>query len=191
MALPNLSGLALHAAAPTQDFVTLNAEQAARLNRGEGDREDGCEPLTLKKYKAGQEYFRLRKPPPQGGVARDELLDYDYFDPESLWKWAEDTGQNPVNRQPIPDSEYHLLYNRQMQPYWAAARAQAAARQGMTLEQYDARLDRQEELEREERERQEAEERARAAARAAWWERHEAFMREMDEPLPHIPMPEP
>ena len=189
MALPNLSGLSLHAAAPTQELVTLDAKQAARLNRGEEKRGDGREPLTLEEYSAG-EYFRVRKRPTLGGEPRDELFDYDYLDPDELWKWAEDTGQNPLNRQRLSDADYHELWLRQIQPYLAAARAQAAAREGMTLEQYDARLDRQErereELEREERERHEAEERARAQAR----ERHEAFMREMNEPLPHIPMPE-
>jgi len=189
MALPNLSGLSLHAAAPTQELVTLDAKQAARLNRGEEKRGDGREPLTLEEYSAG-EYFRVRKRPTLGGEPRDELFDYDYLDPDELWKWAEDTGQNPLNRQRLSDADYHELWLRQIQPYLAAARAQAAAREGMTLEQYDARLDRQrrerEELEREERERHEEEERARAQAR----ERHEAFMREMNEPLPHIPMPE-
>ena len=154
MALPNLAGLALHAAAPTQEFVTLDDKQAERLNRGEENREDGREPLTLEKYKAG-EYFRVRKPPPQGGEPRDELFDYDYFDPAKLWRAARTNRENPVNRQRISDSDYDDLRDRfstkrereeereDVYRRWILRReqlAREAALRGMTLEQYQAFL---------------------------------------------------
>lgn len=182
--------------APTGGFVTLTEDEADRLNRGEENRDDGCEPITLERYKAGDEYFRVRKPPPQGGVPRDELFDYDYFDPSELWRAARWNRKNPVNRQPIhrrrdkwwqlrerfedketiflrtrrPTTQYELeaMVRDQVERQEELEQDRERRRLRMTHEQYDAFLERRQQA-RQERRQQRIREREEAERRLQEW----------------------
>ena len=196
MALPNLAGLSLRPSAPTQELVTLTDKEAERLNRGEEGRYDGHEPITMEDYEGGKQYFRVRKPPPLGGVPRVALFDYHYFDPAELWRFARWNRSNPITRQPItPRDQWWQMRERfdndwgnyvpqtaheleqiilyQIHQQAQIARERERRRLGMTFEQYDAFQERQMQARRERqqqarREREAAE--AEAERRAREWE---------------------
>ena len=110
MPLPNLSGLSARAVAPTGDFATISRNHANKLNGTRGAN-DGHEPLLQKPYKAGDVYFRLLRPGKQLGSENPN--DYDWFDPEELYKWVwEQGGSNPLNRSPVSDEDRDALKDR-------------------------------------------------------------------------------
>jgi len=112
MSFPNLSGLSLHATAPTQEFYTLKEGEAKTLNQGEEGRDDGEVAVRMVPFEEGKVYFRVRKPEPGGGAARNKLFDYDYFVPSDLWEWSRTNRQNPMNRQPLSAADYAELRDR-------------------------------------------------------------------------------
>ena len=181
--LPNLSGLSLHAAAPTQDYVTLNAKQAARLNA-----ERGREPLTFADYDEAKSYFSL--PRPDDGRYSDAFDSYEYFDAEALHSWVKTRNArgyivtNPKTGEKMAGKDIRELLDirreqqrQERERQEQQRREEESQRLGMTLEQYDAYLERQRQalrlhmsleqydayLKRQEQARQERRERLRQA----------------------------